>query len=42
VQVGSVLRCTVSVDHRAVDGALAAEWMRALVSLLEHPIQILA
>lgn len=42
VQVGSVLRCTVSVDHRAVDGALAAEWMRAFVSLLEHPVQILA
>jgi pyruvate dehydrogenase E2 component (dihydrolipoamide acetyltransferase) len=42
VKVGSVLRCTVSVDHRAVDGALAAEWMRAFVSLLEHPIRILA
>ncbi|HKN95705.1 MAG TPA: dihydrolipoamide acetyltransferase family protein [Pseudonocardiaceae bacterium] len=42
VRVGSVLTCTVSVDHRAVDGALAAEWMRAFVSTLEHPIQILA
>jgi pyruvate dehydrogenase E2 component (dihydrolipoamide acetyltransferase) len=42
VRVGSVLRCTVSVDHRAVDGALAAEWMRAFVSTLEHPLQILA
>jgi pyruvate dehydrogenase E2 component (dihydrolipoamide acetyltransferase) len=42
VQVGSVLRCTVSVDHRAVDGALAAEWMRVFVSLLEHPVRILA
>lgn len=42
VRVGAVLTCTVSVDHRAVDGALAAEWMRAFVSTLEHPIQILA
>jgi pyruvate dehydrogenase E2 component (dihydrolipoamide acetyltransferase) len=42
VRVGSVLRCTVSVDHRAVDGALAAEWLRAFVSTLEHPLQILA
>ncbi|HEX3589147.1 MAG TPA: dihydrolipoamide acetyltransferase family protein [Pseudonocardiaceae bacterium] len=42
VRAGSVLHCTVSVDHRVIDGALAAEWMRAFVSLLEHPIQILA
>jgi pyruvate dehydrogenase E2 component (dihydrolipoamide acetyltransferase) len=41
VTVGAVLRCTVSVDHRAVDGALAAEWMRAFVATLENPIQIL-
>jgi pyruvate dehydrogenase E2 component (dihydrolipoamide acetyltransferase) len=42
VRVGAALTCTVSVDHRAVDGALAAEWMRAFVSTVEHPIQILA
>lgn len=41
VTVGAVLRCTVSVDHRVVDGALAAEWMRAFVATLENPIQIL-
>lgn len=41
VTVGAVLRCTVSVDHRAIDGALAAEWMRAFVATLENPIQIL-
>jgi pyruvate dehydrogenase E2 component (dihydrolipoamide acetyltransferase) len=38
----SVLRVTLSVDHRAVDGATAAEWMKAFVSLTEHPVQILA
>ena len=40
--VGSVLRVTLSVDHRAVDGALAAEWMRSFLSLMERPVRILA
>jgi pyruvate dehydrogenase E2 component (dihydrolipoamide acetyltransferase) len=39
--VGSVMEVTLSVDHRAVDGTTAAEWMRAFVSLIEHPAQIL-
>jgi pyruvate dehydrogenase E2 component (dihydrolipoamide acetyltransferase) len=40
--VVDALRVTLSVDHRAVDGAVAAEWLRAFVSLVEHPAQILA
>jgi len=40
--VGRVLRLTLSVDHRAVDGVVAARWMQALVDLLEHPVRILA
>lgn len=40
--VGSVMRVTLSVDHRPVDGVDAARWMSALVALLEHPVQILA
>jgi pyruvate dehydrogenase E2 component (dihydrolipoamide acetyltransferase) len=39
--VGSVMEVTLSVDHRAVDGATAAEWMRAFVSVIQHPAQIL-
>jgi pyruvate dehydrogenase E2 component (dihydrolipoamide acetyltransferase) len=39
--VASVLRVTLSADHRVIDGALAAEWMAALVRILEHPLQIL-
>lgn len=31
----------LSVDHRAIDGALAAQWMAALVDALHHPIQLL-
>lgn len=42
LSVDTVMRLTLSVDHRPVDGATAAEWMRALVSLLEHPARILA
>ncbi len=40
--VGTVLRVTLAVDHRPVDGAAAAEWMRAFLDLLEHPARILA
>jgi pyruvate dehydrogenase E2 component (dihydrolipoyllysine-residue acetyltransferase) len=40
--VGKVIRLTLSVDHRPVDGVVAAQWMRALVDLLEHPVRILA
>jgi pyruvate dehydrogenase E2 component (dihydrolipoamide acetyltransferase) len=36
------MRLTLSVDHRSVDGVLAARWMRVLVALLERPSQILA
>jgi pyruvate dehydrogenase E2 component (dihydrolipoamide acetyltransferase) len=41
VKVATTMRVTLSVDHRPVDGAVAAEWMRTFVSLLEHPLHIL-
>jgi pyruvate dehydrogenase E2 component (dihydrolipoamide acetyltransferase) len=41
LRVASVIRLTLSADHRAVDGAQAAEWMAALLSLVEHPVRIL-
>ena len=41
VVAGSVLQATLSVDHRVVDGSTAAEWMRAVTSLIEHPARIL-
>ncbi|SFN83187.1 dihydrolipoamide acetyltransferase family protein [Mycetocola miduiensis] len=40
-EVRSVMRCTLSVDHRAVDGAPAARWAAALQQLLENPVRIL-
>lgn len=42
LKVGSVMQVTLSVDHRAVDGTTAAEWMRSFVSTIQHPAQILA
>jgi len=42
VGAASVLRLTLSVDHRAVDGAVAAEWMQTLIAILERPVRILA
>jgi pyruvate dehydrogenase E2 component (dihydrolipoamide acetyltransferase) len=39
--VGSVLRVTLSVDHRPVDGVIAAQWMNALIDALENPVKIL-
>jgi pyruvate dehydrogenase E2 component (dihydrolipoamide acetyltransferase) len=41
VDVGTVMRVTLSVDHRAVDGVPAGEWMRAFVSIIENPLQML-
>jgi pyruvate dehydrogenase E2 component (dihydrolipoyllysine-residue acetyltransferase) len=40
--VATVLRFTLSVDHRPVDGATAARWLAAFVALLQTPLRILA
>jgi pyruvate dehydrogenase E2 component (dihydrolipoamide acetyltransferase) len=40
--VAQVMHVTLSADHRAVDGVVAAQWIGALVRLLEHPARILA
>ena len=42
VTVGSMMKVSLSVDHRPVDGATAAEWMRELIRLLEQPAKMLA
>ncbi|MDQ1551293.1 MAG: hypothetical protein QOD50_715 [Actinomycetota bacterium] len=41
VVVATIMRCTLSVDHRAVDGALAARWLAAFTRRMENPISIL-
>jgi pyruvate dehydrogenase E2 component (dihydrolipoamide acetyltransferase) len=42
VEVATVMNLVLSVDHRAIDGALAARWMAALVTILEQPLRLLA
>lgn len=39
--VGTVMTVTLSADHRVLDGALAAEWLAAFKSRIEHPLTIL-
>jgi pyruvate dehydrogenase E2 component (dihydrolipoamide acetyltransferase) len=42
LDVATVMNLVLSVDHRAIDGALAAQWMSALVAILEKPLRLLA
>jgi pyruvate dehydrogenase E2 component (dihydrolipoamide acetyltransferase) len=39
--VARTMTFTLSVDHRPVDGVVAAEWMREFVNLLEDPLRLL-
>ena len=39
--VATVMSCTLSVDHRAIDGALGAEWMAAFKSIIEDPLSLM-
>lgn len=39
---GSVMSLTLSVDHRPVDGVVAARWLAELTALLERPVRLLA
>ncbi len=36
----TTLKLTLSIDHRVLDGATAAVFLRELVNLLEHPLRI--
>lgn len=36
-----VMSCTLSVDHRAVDGAVGARFFAAFKSLIEQPLQLI-
>ncbi|UVE16140.1 2-oxo acid dehydrogenase subunit E2 [Pseudomonas sp. LS44] len=39
--VAPLMTVTLSVDHRAVDGALAAQWLAAFKRIIENPLAIL-
>ena len=39
--IGTVMTVTLSADHRVVDGAIAAEWIRRFTELIERPVGLL-
>ncbi|MEM6110312.1 2-oxo acid dehydrogenase subunit E2 [Mycobacterium sp. 050272] len=39
--IATIMRVTLSVDHRPIDGSIAAEWMHTFVDIVENPLQIL-
>ncbi len=41
IVVATMMTCTLSVDHRVVDGALGAEWLAAFKSVVEDPLSLM-
>jgi pyruvate dehydrogenase E2 component (dihydrolipoamide acetyltransferase) len=41
VLVRKIMTATLSCDHRVIDGAIGAEYLRELKALLEHPMRLL-
>ncbi|MGF1610517.1 MAG: pyruvate dehydrogenase complex dihydrolipoamide acetyltransferase, partial [Kiloniellales bacterium] len=39
--IATVMSCTLSVDHRVVDGAVGAEYMQAFKGLIENPLSMM-
>ena len=39
--VATVMSCTLSCDHRAVDGAIGAQFLAAFKKLVEDPLRML-
>jgi len=39
--IATVMTCTLSVDHRVVDGALGAEWLAAFKMIVEDPLSLM-
>jgi pyruvate dehydrogenase E2 component (dihydrolipoamide acetyltransferase) len=40
LEVGTIMSATLSCDHRAVDGALGAEFLSAFKTLIENPVMM--
>ncbi|HEY1246231.1 MAG TPA: pyruvate dehydrogenase complex dihydrolipoamide acetyltransferase [Hyphomicrobiaceae bacterium] len=41
VEVGTLMSCTLSCDHRVVDGAVGAQLLNAFKALVEDPVRML-
>ena len=41
LSVATVMSCTLSCDHRVVDGAIGAEFLAAFKAMIEEPLGML-
>lgn len=41
VKIGTFMKCTLSVDHRAVDGAVGAEYLQYFKRFIENPVSMI-
>jgi pyruvate dehydrogenase E2 component (dihydrolipoamide acetyltransferase) len=41
MQIGNLMKVTLSCDHRVVDGSIGAAFLITLKNLLEDPVRIL-
>ncbi len=41
IQIRTVMNCTLSVDHRCVDGAVGAEYLQIFKQYIENPVSML-
>ncbi len=41
IEIGTIMSCTLSCDHRAVDGAVGAEFLNAFKAYIEDPVRML-
>lgn len=42
LKAGSVMTCTLSVDHRIIDGLMAGQFLKDLKEVLENPVLLVA
>ena len=42
MQIATVMTCTLTCDHRVIDGALGAQWLQAFKGYIERPASMLA
>lgn len=41
IKIGTFMKCTLSVDHRAVDGSVGAEFLQFFKRYIENPVSML-
>ena len=39
--IATIMTCTLSCDHRVVDGALGAQFMATLKTIIEDPLSLM-